>query len=454
MQRGVHMIVYSTEKVSQKIVVDEKTHQKKRLFRVEIEPGWVSTTAIFKSLVEMGPEVYKQAFDSFIENMGALPSSEDVIFCIIVDHYYPSLDKVEESIADKWFDMIKNSIVPSVVSRFTDKNGKIDKKTREGKFIGAHTMRVFDVLASAVYVQKDGGHFYHILDERVEDRKTMTALVERAIFSQKKPAMAYAIDGIRSAFECDARQSKDVAIEPMDLVGIIDWYIKKTEIFTDPNAAVVLAKILYEKSQNDADKAIVIAVFEDNQEEFEKLYKRYPELDFVDRGKYEEFDTVDDFTSAAGIELAEFFAETDESSRQTYSPVKAKSGEKFDRKAYGLMILNEIDKLYEAMKPISSQIKIINIKPNSVKTRKAHVYGKLVAVAAKVDEKWYIILDSVVPGAIYCWHDKKYLEGLETLKSSRAYARSHENIVHKNHRFDKKPLAIYKQILKELGISL
>ena len=55
---------------------------------------------------------------------------------------------------------------------------------------------------------------------------------------------------------------------------------------------------------------------------------------------------------------------------------------------------------------------------------------------------------------LYDEKGEKYLEGLEKFKQNKAYAREQEDIDHKNHRFDKITVEIYRQLLADIGISL
>ncbi|MBR6166052.1 hypothetical protein IKQ65_00270 [Candidatus Saccharibacteria bacterium] len=425
----------------------------KRLYTTEI--GKVTKTTIKKRLVELGPTAFSAAFNRYLEVFKMIPSPQDTLVWEIMTEYYPALttDELDKETEQKWGNMVVKELLYPILHRFVGKNYTVNKNTKEGKIISEYTYCMFNVFSSAVYVKGDDDHFYHIFDERSGTDEGTLKDVKGLIYDQVKAAREYAIEGIRSAFECGVRKSKDIEIDPMDLAEIVNWYIRVASILDDRNATEKLAKILFEKSQNKEDKDIAIAIFEDNQEKLEAYYKHRADLDFVDRGRYEEYDSVHAFGEAIGMEITEFFAEKDES--ETERSIKhASNGEKKDNREYGLMILNQIDRLHESLKNVSSQTKVFNIKPNSVKTKKASVFGKYIAVASKIGDEWIILVDSIVPGAIYCWHGKSYLEGLEMYKNSKSYARAQPDVVHKNHNYKRLPISIYLQILNELGISL
>ncbi len=432
-------------------VQDKKgTH---RLFNTEV--GKVTKTMIQKRLVELGPNAFSDAFNRYLEVFRMIPSPKDTMVWMIITEYYPTLttDELDKETERRWGNMVIKEIFYPILHRFVGKNCKIDKNTKEGRLLSEYTYCMFNIFSCAVYVQGDDGHFYHMFDERVQQDKYTLADINGLVYSQVKAARDHAVEGIRSAFECDVRKNKKIDIDPMDLVEIANWYIRVVGIFEDPVSTSALAKLLFEKSQNKEDRDIAVAIFEDNQIELEAYYKHHADLDFVDRGKYEEYDSVQAFADVIGVEISEFFTEKDETGTERAVAPKA-NGEKKDNKEYGLMILNQIDRLHEALKGISSQTKVFNIKPNGVKTKKASVFGKYIAVASKIGDEWIILVDSIIPGAIYCWHGKSYLEGLEMYKNSKSYARTQPDVIHKNHNFKRLPISIYLQILKELNITL
>lgn len=411
---------------------------------------------IYKYIVELGPEGYKKVFNEFVNEVKSIPRAEDVLLWMICEEFYPSImtEELEDSVVRKWTDMILREIVVPIAIRFGSRKPSKRNPTKEDKIVNQHDICMFSVLGSACYILGEDGHFYHIFDKRVEEKPEITERIEANIFSRKDIARFAAINGVRVAFECDIRECMPSKFDPMDLAVIIDWLIKKTDIFGDQRSAEDLVKLLNEKSKNNADKDIVIAVFEYNLDDFEKFFKSHPKLDFVDRGRFEEFENVKGFKEAVGIELSEFFVEPADTGKEAVHAEHAPKTKR-DTTPYSLEILNEIDKLHNALKCASSQTKVFNIKPNSVKKRKASVFGNYIAVAAKIESEWVILVDSIKPGsAIYCWHGKKYLDGLEIFKASKTYAREQDDIDHKNHRFDKKPFEIYEKMLKKLGITL
>jgi len=426
---------------------------KKRLYNTEI--GQVTKTMIKNRLVELGPKAFSEAFNRYLEVFKMIPSPQDTLVWMIMTEYYPALttDVLDKETETKWGNMIVKELLYPVLHRLVGKDFKINKNTKKGKLVGEYTYCMFNIFSCAVYAKSEDGHFYHIFDERSGTDEPTLKDVKGLVFDQKEAAREYAVEGIRSLFECDVRRDKNIDIDPMDLVEIANWYIRIVGVLDARSTTDELAKLLFEKSQKVEDKDIAIAIFEDNQEKLEAYYKDHADLDFVDRGRYEEFDSVHSFGEAIGMEITEFFTEKDESETERHAkPVG--NGEKNDNKAYGLMILNQIDRLYESLKRISSQTKVFNIKPNSVKTKKASVFGKYIAVASKIGDEWIILVDSIVPGAVYCWHGKSYIDGLEMYKNSKSYARTQPDVTHKNHSYKKLPITIYLRILEELGISL
>ncbi len=421
---------------------------------IPTEKGNLTRTAIRKRIVELGPDAVSKTCLNVAIELHRVPLIKEVFQQMVIDEFYPNVKSkmLNPERAKEWEAFILNDVTGPLMRQL---NGVADSKSKEKKTLLEYTNCIPRLFAGCFYAPNDDrSHYIHIMDERYEkDKERLGAIRSLAIMGNEWAAQC-AIQGIVNAF----KTIDNLGSFYLDVIGIIDWYIEVGKIFSYYRVAEAFAKILHACSKKgEKEKKICIAVFEDNQAALEKIYRSNKHLDFVDRGRYEEYESTEKIAGAAGFDIEEFFAEkTERETAKTTGTAKPKGKrDSISKEEYGIEILNDIDELYGLLQPLSSSIKLFNIKPNEVKKKKATVFGKYVAVAAKIDEEWIILVDSIQPGnAIYCWKGEKYLEGLEKFKQNKAYAREQEDIDHKNHRFDKITVEIYRQLLADKGISL
>ncbi len=440
------------EKFDPMKVIAEKYDSAKIL--VPTEKGELTKTAIRKRITALGPKGYSDTCLKVTVATHRVPLPQTILHQMVLDEFYPNMKNAlfNPERVEKWDKFVYENVTIPLIAQLKSVS---DSKSKEKKTLLEYTNCIVRIYAGCFYaLDTNLGHYVHIMDERYEkDPEHREAIDKMAIANNTNSAIC-AVQGIINAFE---------AIEAMksfymDLVEIIDWYIRVGRVFSYNRVAEELAKKLHEFSQKgEKEKKICIAVYEDNREALEKIYVSNKNLDFVDKGRYQEYSSIESITEAAGFSVEEFFAEKSEREAMAASNGAKPQAKRdsVDKEEYGIGILNDIDELYGLLKPISSSIKIFNIKPNEIKKKKAVVFGKYVAIAAKIGVEWIMLVDSILPGnAIYCWKGSKYLDGLEKFKLNKAYARKQDDIDHKNHRFDKKTVDIYKLLLADKGISL
>ena len=435
---------------------------------VETEIGDYGLSDFETVILTVNKDDFRKHYLALMNRMRAVPKMGEVLAYLISKVFYPTLNNTLVVIQNRgqWDAFIKSEIAEPIRIKLY-KKAKADQKSKEFRLYEYWYSITGSIYGTPELVELSDGRVFHILDKRLNEKpdpekpnkvirpheEPLRFLLESNLESTRELANI----GIATIFN-----SKEEVKTAENMISIIDWYINETSLMEDEEEALKLAKKLarVSKSETQMVKEAAVAVFENHQEAFEQIYKRYPELDFIDKGRYEEYSNLEAFAKVAGLaittESAEFFVETSECGHNLAGKGGITDGPKTEKDPdYGSKILGSIDSICKLIAPLATNVKIFNIKPNEVKKKKADVFGKYVAIAAKIGEEWYILVDAIKTGnAIYLWHGKKYVQGLETFKLSKENARKQKNVDHRNHSSKKKTIEIYREICNSNGLKL
>lgn len=460
------IINYSEDKPNVARIGDGKKVEEK----IFTEKGPFSVKEIERAFLQTDSDEFFDCFMSRMKRKNLAPTMRETMYQIICKKYYPGLLCHLVVVKDRqnWEDFIISEIVEPIRQHVYAK-AKANNRSKEAMTYAYWYSCVGATFGSPHYVKLDDGRVMHLFDQRIDRKpdpdnpKDKPEKHQEPLNTYVKADPVHAIEMALVGIDMVFKSKKEIGSKE-SMIGIIDWYISASKMTSDRPSMIRLARKLKAWSREDDQtiKDVTIGVFEDNQRALDDVYRSHPELDFVDRGRYEEFASVDLFAKAVGLELSseheEFFTEPSEREPDEFSSGGNSGGAKGETEKdpdYGAKILTSIDKFCSLVAPLASSVKVFNIKPNEVKKRKADVFGKYVAVAAKVGDIWWILVDAVKPGnAIYLWHDKSYLDGLETFKQSKAYAREQKSVDHMNHSSKRKTIDIYCEICKRNGLTL
>lgn len=434
--------------------------------------GAYSVEEIERAFLRIGSEEFFDCFMASLKSKNIAPTMRETMYQIICKMYFPGLltHVVVVYDRDNWEKFVLSKIVEPIRLRVYAK-AKENRKSKEAMTYNFWYSCIGASFGSAHYAKSKDGYVLHVYDKRLDREPDPDnpkdkpgkhqETLETYIKADPEHARLMALVGIDTVF-----QNKKEIGSKESMIKIIDWYISMSKMASDKSMMRQLATNLKAWSNKDDQtiKDVTIGVFEDNQRALDEVYRTHPELDFVDRGRYQEFASVDLFAKAVGLDLSseneEFFTEAAPRERDEYSAVE-KMSEATDKKEkdpdYGAKILASIDKFCLLVAPLASSVKVYNIKPNEVKKKGAEVFGEYVAIAAKVGDDWWILVDAIKSGnAIYLWneHGRSYLDGLETFKQSKAYAREQKSVDHMNHSSKRKTIDIYREICRRNGLSL
>ncbi len=431
------------------VVRDRSKGQDVTSFGTEI--GEITKQEIREAIVDYDKDEYREVFWKLMKEKKIVPTMREVMIRIVKMKYYPGLLNPILIIPDRdnWDSFISAEIVEPIRISI-HKRAEAKKKAKERACYSYYGACVGTAYACLELLRTDDGIF-HIMDRRIDGDDNRQKPLDFFLKNSGSHGAEMTVQGIKYVFE-----NFDMIGDVGNAADIIQWYIDVSGLGSNLQD---LAELLKEKSKDKSEtvRKIALLVYEENQASLAKIYAKQPDLDFVDKGHYEEYADIDKIAKIAGLSLEteEFFpGNPGEPDAQAVSGRRPRTRIKSDETIrYGNAILDCLKRFHTMVSQIATTTKIFNIKPNEIKKRKTQVFGKYVAVAAKVDDEWWIVIDAISKNnAIYLWHGKVLVEGLEHFKLTKSYARDQENVDHKNHNQDKSTLEIYFSICRENGL--
>lgn len=246
-----------------------------------------------------------------------------------------------------------------------------------------------------------------------------------------------------------------------ELNHIMDWYLYHLCIIDCPKSVRVILEGMKNYAQKgNAQRDFILQYYDDRMDTFNRMFEMYPELDFIEQGRFEHYELIGRFLEKLGITMQEvlnympLFSETEKGQQKDRTGNSGPKQFPVDNRTYRTAIMKAMIQLHREIIHHAVDVEWVNIWPNQLRQRRtAHTIGKYIAIQYKYQGEWWIIVESIEQGnAVYLWHGQDLDYGRQLLIKSKTYARQQSMVYRKNHSILRTDTyEIYRRILVEAG---
>lgn len=406
----------------------------------------IKCSAIYNYLVSLTDKEIVKYVNDRVKEGHHYPSIQQVTRGLVLSKYFPQLlaPLNVSSTIQRDMETINEELVPGLIYRM-----RIE--ARDGarcaqSYFAAYTTAIPKYIASCKLIRHSDGILYHICDYRVvEDEYTRELfrmiLDDDNFFNEFSPIVC---EGLLQLL----KKYGNGDIEHDDYVRIADWYLKDLRLESSFDGAHGFLKAMSGMTEIDTLQELALEFYEEHSSSMDRMMKRFPQYDYVNRGKCDVYASISDYVKKNGEKEEDFFIEEADGKANPASHAGKRAANKAKRAEYRLKVIEAMDILFKEVQKISSDFRVLNFTPNELKTKKAH--SDYIAIAFKHGDHWYILVDSLRlgEGAIFLWKGE-YSKGLEVLKQARSFARETPGITHKNHYHSIENIVKYRAIIQE-----
>ncbi len=403
----------------------------------------IKCSAIYNYLVSLTDKEIVKYVNDRVKEGHHYPSIQQVTRGLVLSKYFPQLlaPLNVSSTIQRDMETINEELVPGLIYRM-----RIE--ARDGarcaqSYFAAYTTAIPKYIASCKLIRHSDGTLYHICDYRVvEDEYTRELfrmiLDDNNFFNEFSPIIC---EGLLQLL----KKYGNGDIEHDDYVRIADWYLKDLRLESSFDGAHGFLKAMSGMTEFDTLQELALEFYEEHSSSMDRMMKRFPQYDYVNRGKCDVYTSISDYVKKNGGKEEDFFIEEADGEANSASRAGKRAANKAKRAEYRLKVIEAMDILFKEVQKVSSDFRVLNFTPNELKTKKAH--SDYIAIAFKHGEEWSILVDSIKPGnAVYIWSGEKYSHGLEIFKMAKTYARQEPGVRRKNHVQTKEFAEIYKSL--------
>jgi len=413
---------------------------------VIVDDGVVKYTSIYNYILSLDHEALDEELDKRIERYGYFPPINKVLKPFILKKFFPQfMGPLSSEFAGQQVSDLENITIPNVWECIT-KEAKLNSK-EANKVTAWYLSNIFKYISQYKVTRKDG-KIYHVVDYRINPDEYTQRLLKN-VTTDKETLIANsasAASGFLQLLLARREPSRE------EFHQLAEWYLKDLCLDESTVGARSVLKALNEilelKDKDVSD--LILEIYEEHVTSFNKMMARFPEYNFIIRGKSEKYRSIEDY-ARAHPEESEFFVEEADSEHVPSASQQKRQQKQAERSEHREKVLKSLDQLFLEVQQDgeSSDIHVLNFTPNELKTNKQH--SDFIGIAFRRGDKWWILVDCIKPGiaAIYLWRGERYSQGLETFKMARSYARQEPGVVRKNHVKTREFIEIYHLLMKK-----
>lgn len=426
-----------------------KNNKKYKGYHPELAGGVVSTdhgeikcSAIYNYLISLTEEDIVNYVNDRVEHGHHYPSIEQITKGFIMQKYFPQLmAPLNSPFIQEQMEAIDTKLVPGLIYRM-QVEGK-DGAPGPKNYVASYTTAIPIYIADCKLIRDRDDNLYHVCDYRMIKDEFTQSLFE-SIINGDEFVKEFGDVIAKGLLRLISRYDKG-DIDHDDYVRIADWYLKDLKLEGSFDGALYFMDTMSDLSKIESFQEIALEFYEEHSSSMDRMMKRFPQYDYVNRGKCDVYASISDYVKKNGGKEEDFFIEEADGEANSASRAGKRAANKVKRAEYRLKVIEAMDILFKEVQKVSSEFRVLNFTPNELKTKKAH--SDYIAIAFKRGEEWSILVDSIKPGnAVYIWSGEKYSLGLEIFKMAKTYARQEPGVRRKNHVQTKEFAEIYKSL--------
>lgn len=429
-----------------------KNNKKYKGYHPELAGGVVCTdhgeimcSEIYDYLISLTEEDIVNYVNDRVEHGHHYPSLEQITKGFIMQKFFPQLMAPLNSLfIQEQMEAIDTKLVPGLIFRM-QVEGK-DGAPGPKNYVASYTTAIPIYIADCKLIRDRDDNLYHVCDYRmIKDEFTQDLF--KSIIDGDEFIKEFGDVIAKGLLQLISRYDEG-NIDHDDYVRIADWYLKDLKLEGSFDGALYFMDAMSGMSKIDALQEIALEFYEEHSSSMDRMMKRFPQYDYVNRGKCDVYASISDYVKKNGGKEEDFFIEEADGEANSASRAGKRAANKAKRAEYRLKVIEAMDILFKEIQKVSSDFRVLNFTPNELKTKKAH--SDYIAIAFKHGEEWYILVDSLRlgEGAIFLWKGE-YSKGLEVLKQARSFARKTPGITHKNHYHSIENIVKYRAIIQE-----
>ena len=412
---------------------------------VGTDRGEIKCSAIYNYLISLTEEDIVNYVNDRVEHDHHYPSIEQITKGFIMQKFFPQLmAPLNSPFIQEQMEVINTKLVPGLIYRM-QVEGRDGAPGPKNYFAG-YTTAIPIYIADCKLIRDRDDNLYHVCDYRMIKDEYTQSLFESIIdgdefIEEFGDVIAKGLLQLISRYD-------DGNIDHDDYVRIADWYLKDLKLEGSFGGASYFMDAMSGMSKIESFQELALEFYEEHSSSMDKMMKRFPQYDYVNRGKCDVYASISDYVKKNGEKEEDFFIEEADGKANSASRTGKRATNKAKRAEYRLKVIEAMDILFKEVQKISSDFRVLNFTPNELKTKKAH--SNYIAIAFKHGDHWYILVDSLRlgEGAIFLWKGE-YSKGLEVLKQARSFARETPGITHKNHYHSIENIVKYRAIIQE-----
>ena len=352
-----------------------------------------------------------------VEHGHHYPSLEQITKGFIMQKFFPQLmAPLNSPFIQEQMEAIDTKLVPGLIYRM-QVEGK-DGAPGPKNYVASYTTAIPIYIADCKLIRDRDDNLYHVCDYRMIKDEFTQGLFESIINGDE--FMKEFGDVIAKGLLQLISRYDEGNIDHDDYVRIADWYLKDLKLEGSFDGALYFMDAMSGMSKIDALQEIALEFYEEHSSSMDRMMKRFPQYDYVNRGKCDVYTSISDYVKKNGGKEEDFFIEEADGEANSASRAGKRAANKAKRAEYRLKVIEAMDILFKEVQKISSDFRVLNFTPNELKTKKAH--SDYIAIAFKRGEEWSILVDSIKPpDAVFFLRGGENSHGLEIFKMAKTY---------------------------------